>query len=197
MTDGVTDPSRVMDVGGRRKMLAPLEVQRMLALQARGWGAKRISKELGCSRNTVREYLRSGGWKPMDVSGRKGHSRAAPTVAGTAAAPAQGQCRRGAPGAAARVRHRREPAHRAARRGADASSPARPGVGPRALRDGTRPAVAGGLRQHPRAGRRGADAHLPVRRVTSSALSRLVPALRTDYCPHKAAAARFAASSSP
>jgi transposase len=42
----------------------------MLALQAQGWGAKRISKELGCSRNTVREYLRSGGWKPMDVSGR-------------------------------------------------------------------------------------------------------------------------------
>ena len=44
----------------------------MLALQAQGWGAKRISKELGCSRNTVREYLRSGGWKPMDVSARAG-----------------------------------------------------------------------------------------------------------------------------
>lgn len=42
----------------------------MLALQAQGWGAKRISQELGCSRNTVREYLRIGGWKPMDVSGR-------------------------------------------------------------------------------------------------------------------------------
>lgn len=70
MTDVVTDPSRVMDVGGRQTMLAPQEVQRMLALQAQGWGAKRISKELGCSRNTVREYLRSGGWKPMDVSGR-------------------------------------------------------------------------------------------------------------------------------
>jgi transposase len=53
-------------------MLAPQEVQRMLALHAQGWGAKRISKELGCSRNTVREYLRSGGWKPMDVSARTG-----------------------------------------------------------------------------------------------------------------------------
>jgi transposase len=51
-------------------MLAPQEVQRMLALQALGWGAKRISKELGCSRNTVREYLRRGGWKPMDVGAR-------------------------------------------------------------------------------------------------------------------------------
>jgi len=51
-------------------MLAPQEVQRMLALQALGWGAKRISGEIGCSRNTVREYLRSGGWKAMDVSRR-------------------------------------------------------------------------------------------------------------------------------
>lgn len=47
MTDVVTDPSRVMDVGGRPTMLAPQEVQRMLALQAQGWGVKRISKEQG------------------------------------------------------------------------------------------------------------------------------------------------------
>jgi transposase len=53
-------------------MLAPQEVQRMLALKALGWGSKRISKELGCSRNTVREYLSKGGWKPMDTSGRAG-----------------------------------------------------------------------------------------------------------------------------
>jgi transposase len=51
-------------------MLAPPEVQKMQALKALGWGSKRISEELGCSRNTVREYLRQGGWKPMDVSGR-------------------------------------------------------------------------------------------------------------------------------
>jgi transposase len=53
-------------------MLAPQEVQRMLALQALGWGAKRISREVGCSRNTVREYLRRGGWRPMDVAARAG-----------------------------------------------------------------------------------------------------------------------------
>lgn len=41
-------------------MLAPQEVHKMLALQALGWGAKRISRELGCSRNAVREYLRRG-----------------------------------------------------------------------------------------------------------------------------------------
>jgi transposase len=36
----------------------------MLRLHAAGWGAKRIADELGCSRNTVRRYLRQGGWKP-------------------------------------------------------------------------------------------------------------------------------------
>lgn len=53
-------------------MLAPQEVQRMLALSALGWGAKRISREVGGSRNTVREYLRQGGWRAMDVTGRVG-----------------------------------------------------------------------------------------------------------------------------
>jgi transposase len=53
-------------------MLAPQEVQKMMALSALGWGSKRIGKALGCSRNTVREYLRRGGWLPMDVQGRAG-----------------------------------------------------------------------------------------------------------------------------
>lgn len=57
---------------GSETMLAPQEVQRMVALQALGWGAKRISRELGCSRNTVRQYLRQGGWRPMDVAARAG-----------------------------------------------------------------------------------------------------------------------------
>ena len=58
--------------GGSETMLATQEGQRMLALQALGWGAKRISREVGCSRNTVREYLRRGGWRPMDVAARAG-----------------------------------------------------------------------------------------------------------------------------
>jgi transposase len=63
--------ARPVEAGRRGEtMLAPQEVQRMLVLQALGWGAKRISRELGCSRNTVREYLRQGGWRPMDVSAR-------------------------------------------------------------------------------------------------------------------------------
>jgi transposase len=63
--------ARPVEAGrGGETMLAPQEVHKMLALQALGWGAKRISRELGCSRNTVRAYLRRGGWRPMDVSGR-------------------------------------------------------------------------------------------------------------------------------
>lgn len=67
----VIEQALLAQVGqGSEKMLAPQEVQKMQALSALGWGAKRISRELGCSRNTVREYLRQGGWRPMDVSTR-------------------------------------------------------------------------------------------------------------------------------
>jgi transposase len=43
------------------EMLQPEEVAAMLRLHELGWGAKRLAKELGCARNTVRRYLREGG----------------------------------------------------------------------------------------------------------------------------------------
>lgn len=43
-------------------MREPEEVSAMLRLHELGWGAKRIAAELGVSRNTVRRYLRQGGW---------------------------------------------------------------------------------------------------------------------------------------
>ena len=43
-------------------MLAPDEVAAIVRLHELGWGTKRIARELGCSRNTVRRYLESGGW---------------------------------------------------------------------------------------------------------------------------------------
>ena len=49
---------------GRQVMQTPEDVQAMLKLASLGWGAKRIAVELGCSRNTVRRYLRQGGWQP-------------------------------------------------------------------------------------------------------------------------------------
>lgn len=48
-------------------MRTPEDVQAML-----GWGAKRIAVELGCSRNTVRRYLRQGGWEPYQPPVRAG-----------------------------------------------------------------------------------------------------------------------------
>jgi transposase len=42
-------------------MLQAEEVLAMMRLHANGWGAKRIAKEFGCARNTVRRYLREGG----------------------------------------------------------------------------------------------------------------------------------------
>ncbi len=43
------------------RMLQAEEVAAMVRLHANGWGAKRIAKEFGCARNTVRRYLREGG----------------------------------------------------------------------------------------------------------------------------------------
>ncbi len=57
---------------GRQAMQTPEDVQAMLKLASLGWGAKRISRELGCSRNTVRSYLRHGGWKPYQAPRRPG-----------------------------------------------------------------------------------------------------------------------------
>lgn len=49
---------------GRDVMLEPEEVDRILALSRKGWGSKRIARELGISRNTVRRYVEAGRWIP-------------------------------------------------------------------------------------------------------------------------------------
>lgn len=41
-------------------MVEPFVVRQIRVLSGRGWGAKRISRELGIARNTVRRYLRGG-----------------------------------------------------------------------------------------------------------------------------------------
>jgi transposase len=43
-------------------METPQDVAQMLRLKASGFGIKAIAREMGCSKNTVRRYLRSGGW---------------------------------------------------------------------------------------------------------------------------------------
>jgi transposase len=52
-------------------MLEPEEVSAMLRLKELGWGAKRIARELGVSRNTVKDYLAVGGWTPYRQPARK------------------------------------------------------------------------------------------------------------------------------
>jgi transposase len=42
----------------------PQDVEAMQRLAAAGWGRRRIARELGCSPETVRKYLRQGGWEP-------------------------------------------------------------------------------------------------------------------------------------
>jgi transposase len=44
-------------------MLAPEQVTVMMRLQQLGWGTKRIARELGCDRKTVKRYLRQGVWQ--------------------------------------------------------------------------------------------------------------------------------------
>lgn len=51
-------------------MVEPESVQQIRALAALGWGSKRISRELGIARNTVRRYLRLADPCPVQVRPR-------------------------------------------------------------------------------------------------------------------------------
>lgn len=71
MMNGVPEfPARIMAVQGE-EMLQPDEVAAMVRLHELGWGAKRLAKEFGCARNTVRRYLRAGGTVPFAKPARK------------------------------------------------------------------------------------------------------------------------------
>jgi transposase len=52
------------------EMRTPDEVAAMARLRALGWGTKRIARELGVARNTVRRYLAASGWSPYRKSPR-------------------------------------------------------------------------------------------------------------------------------
>jgi transposase len=52
-------------------MLEPEEVSAVLRLNELGWGAKRIARELGISRNTAKDYIAAGGWTPYRKLQRK------------------------------------------------------------------------------------------------------------------------------
>jgi transposase len=52
-------------------MVEPEAVSAMLKLKELGWGSKRIARELGVSRGTVKRYLEAGGWQPFKTPERK------------------------------------------------------------------------------------------------------------------------------
>jgi transposase len=52
-------------------MVEPEAVAAMLRLTDLGWGSKRIARELGVSRGTVKRYLAAGGWQPFKTPERK------------------------------------------------------------------------------------------------------------------------------
>src|ERR1700752_5190365 len=58
----ITEGSSWRDPRGQA-MKTPDDVAEMLRLRACGWGLKRIARERGCSRNTVKDYGAAGGLK--------------------------------------------------------------------------------------------------------------------------------------
>lgn len=53
-------------------MRTPQEILAMLSLAERGWGSRRIARELGCSRTTVQRYLSAGAPQPFKRAARPG-----------------------------------------------------------------------------------------------------------------------------
>ena len=56
----------------RSALRTPDDVARMLQLHALGWGVKRIARELGCAKNTVKKYVGQGDWRPPAPLARVG-----------------------------------------------------------------------------------------------------------------------------
>jgi transposase len=63
-------PSRV-EQPRREVMVEPEVVAALLRLRALGWGSRRIARELGISRGTVKRYIEVGGWQPFRKPVRK------------------------------------------------------------------------------------------------------------------------------
>ena len=68
---GVVQAFPVIDTTGGQVMQTPEDVAQMLRLKAAGLGIKQIAHKMDCSRNTVRRYLRAGGWVAYQRAERK------------------------------------------------------------------------------------------------------------------------------
>jgi transposase len=72
---GVMQALPVIDTTGRQVMQTPEDVAQMLRLKAAGLGIKHIARKMGCSKNTVRRYLRNGDWVAYQAPERQGALR--------------------------------------------------------------------------------------------------------------------------
>lgn len=68
---GVVQAIPVIETTGRQVMQTPEDVAQMLRLRAAGLGIKQIARKMGCSKNTIRRYLRSDGWVMYKTPERK------------------------------------------------------------------------------------------------------------------------------
>lgn len=108
MTIGISAIPALSRTMQGEEMLQPEEVAAMLRLHELGWGAKRLAKEFGCARNTVRRYLREGGTVPFRKPVRRSAFDGLDDLAAGALLPPWWQRRCGAPGTGERTwdRHR-------------------------------------------------------------------------------------------
>lgn len=60
------------DAHRRHEMKTPEDVGAIVRLHGLGWGSKRIAQELGIARNTVKRYIRQGGWEAYKQPERAG-----------------------------------------------------------------------------------------------------------------------------
>lgn len=64
-------PTMDQEVHRGTNMQDPDTINVMITLHKKGWKAKRIARELGVSKNTVKRYLRLGEWVPYSGAKRK------------------------------------------------------------------------------------------------------------------------------
>lgn len=63
MVDSVS-PFLLLPTAEKEPLRTPDDVTHILRLHQLGWSAKRIAREIGCAKNTVKRYLAPGGWAP-------------------------------------------------------------------------------------------------------------------------------------
>jgi len=144
------------------EMLGSEAVREIFTLRRLGWGTKRIARELGLARNTVRDWLRNGADRTYALPGQRGAAGRAPGL-DPGALPGRGPEWRRHPAGAVGQGGRGQPEDREPRPGppTEGTGPGRPGHHP--LRNAARPPDAGRLRREVAGGRRHPAKALRVR----------------------------------